>query len=220
MSRVCYRLWNDGLGDHWASLNLLAHMAQQEPVAYTHPDRRLLQRAGEILDLLAIPGPRMPAWEIPDVARSPDGFDIWAGPYFPTKRQWSLDRRAYNFQFICVHFDGISSAAEKNPSPNEIRTIVTWARHNGLEAITLGPSQPLDEVVGLLANCALFVGCDSGFSHIAHSVGTPTYLLEYKLPVVTCHRHKSYVLCKGAGHFMQQADNWLHYLRTLDVLPQ
>ncbi len=224
MSRVCYRLWNDGLGDHWASLNLIARLGLQDPVAYTHPSPALRERAEKILDLLDIPGQRMPVWHKAHAELTPvfdlDGFDVWATQYFPTKRQWSPDRQAYPFNFICAHFDGISSAADKNPPFSDRAHIALWAAQNRLSVMYLGdPAQPLDEVVGLLANCALFVGCDSGFSHIAHSVGAPTYLLEYKLPVVTCHRHKSYVLCKGAGHFTQQADNWLHYLRTLDALP-
>jgi len=218
VSRFCYRLHNDGLGDHWASLQLLAHMChvEEEKLAYSHPDPILLARAEVILDLLDISCRHHMVGRL-NAAPTFDlnGFDIWATPYFPTKRRWDVKRRAYPFNFICTHFDGISSAADKNPPPHEVSEILAWARHNKLSVIGLDASKPLSEVVGLLANCALFVGCDSGFSHIAHSTGTPCYLLEYKLPVVTCHRHKNYVLCKGAGHFTQQADNWLHYLRTL-----
>lgn len=172
-----------------------------------------MARATEILDLLDIPGKRMQAWSWnPDWVHELDGFDVWATQFYPTTRRWDEERvRPY----ICVHYDGVSSAADKNPPHTDVAAIERWAHQQGLGIVPLGLHNSLAAAVSQLATCALFAGCDSGFSHIAHSVGCPTYLLEYKLPVVTCHRHKNYVLCKGAGHFTQQADNWLHYLRTL-----
>ena len=214
-----YRLWNDGLGDHWASLNLLAQKSfvSGERVAYHHPDRKVLDRALDILHMLDLPDRvRMEGQLVPESAQSLDGFDVWATPYFPTKHRWHL---RWAQPFIAFHFDGVSSAAEKNPPPTEQTEILRWAGRQGLGVIKLGSQMALAEAVEHLSDCMLFVGCDSGFSHIAHSVGCPTYLLEYKLPIVTCHRHKSYVLCKGAAHFATQADNWLGCMRRLGALP-
>lgn len=222
-----YRLWNDGLGDHWASVNLLDHMARLRPasqtICFTHPDPEKRARAREILGLLhdsQVHGAALmchtgaPDSQVTDL----DGFDVWATPYFRTKNHWTLSKMTPT---ICVHFDGLSAASDKNPSLDEQHQILTWAAARGLRVVVLGdPTMSLSWVVTHLATCALFVGCDSGMSHIAHSVGCPTYLLEYNLPVVTCHRNKNYVLCKGAGHFMQQGDNWLHCMRTaLGLIP-
>ncbi len=223
MNDFCYRLHNDGLGDHWASLNLLAHMsmARRALIPYTHSNPSLLARAGLILGLLHLPDHNRVRLEARSDPASEDvaglnGFDVWATEFFPTQMKWRL---RYPRSFICVHFNGISAAEDKNPSLEEQQKILAWAKARKLGVEVLGgEGWPLADVVEQLADCALFVGCDSGFSHIAHSVGCPTYLLEYKLPVVTCHRHKPYVLCKGAEHFKSQADNWLGYMRTLGYL--
>ncbi len=218
--RAIYRLWNDGLGDHWASLNLLAHISswtRKQVVFTTHA--HLQERTREILAALNLP-------ESADLLRhvNPDplettqlnGFLVWSAPYFPTHRQW-IDKKAE--RYICVQFDGVSSAQAKNPSKEDQQSIIRWATSQGLCVLDLGGENrmkmELSQVVDQLARCALFVGCDSGISHIAHSVGCPTYILEYNLPVVTCHRHKRYVLCRGAEHFKAQADNWMNWLQFL-----
>lgn len=207
-----YALWNEGLGDHWASINLLAQMSitRREPVEF-QMSARFLERHGEILDLLDLGTARVLMTASQSDARL-GGFDVWATEYLPTRRRWA---RSDRLDFICTHFAGVSSAADKNPPDHDQMQIREWAAKQGLPAVELGPHLSLTAIVDLLSRCTLFVGCDSGMSHIAHSVGCPTYLLEYKLPVVTCHRHKAYVLCRGAGHFTQQADTWMHYLRTL-----
>jgi hypothetical protein len=219
---ICYRLWNEGLGDHWASLNLLAHMCliSGKPIAYSHPQKAKIDRAGVILDLLDLSHMRrFIVGHADQKTEDLDGFDVWATPYFATRVRWSLQGMVPT---LCVHFDGISTAHDKNPSKDEQEQILAWAAARGLRVVVLGdPAMPLQDMIKHLATCALFVGCDSGPSHVAHSVGCPTYLLEYNLPVVTCHRHKNYVLCKGAGHFTQQGDNWLHFVRhALGLLPR
>ncbi len=214
-----YRLWNDGLGDHWASLNLLAHMsvwANGREIGYTL-DPLHVDRAREILAELNLPYAanliRHANPEPLDV-KSLDGFHVWSTPYFPTHKRW-IDKKAE--RYVCTHFDGVSSAAEKNPSAQEQEAIIQWATRRGLCVINLGGKFRLElsGITDLLSRCALFVGCDSGMSHIAHSVSCPTYILEYGLPVVTCHRHKRYVLCKGAEHFKAQADNWMNWLEFM-----
>lgn len=211
---IIYSLWNGGLGDHWASISLLARLS-------LHTGREINfssqgeheKRHQEILRLLDLGDARLIRYLGPGNTCL-DGFDVWATDYFPAIHQWS-DKRLR--PYICFHFEGQSAAADKNPSEEEQRKIREWAAFNKLEVITLSGGLSLELITRLLAGCTLFVGCDSGMSHIAHSVGCPTYLLEYKLPVVTCHRHKKYVLCHGAGHFMQQADNWMHYLSFLGI---
>ena len=207
-----YRLHNGGLGDHWASINLL-HMLglQRGEMVYFSSRGEHRQRHAEILGVLGI-GNVLP---VDDEGDTPlDGFDVWATHYAPTLPLWSRHSQT-QAPTLCYQFDGESAAADKNPGKSERDQILVWAATRGLTAIPLGRDNSIPEIVYRLANCTLFVGCDSGVSHIAHSVGCPTYLLEYNLPVVTYHRHKNYVLCKGAGHFTQQADNYLHYLRFI-----
>jgi hypothetical protein len=218
---VTYTLLGAGLGDHWASLNAIAHLAAHTPAEtdtrYTlhqTDNREALQwRAEQILSLLDIPRrPLMGTLGAPFL--SLDGYDVWAGRYYPTKVRWLTERVT---KTACTHFTGWSAAKDKNPPPTEQAQILSWIDGQGLDHVSLD-GIPLPDMIQALSRCALFVGCDSGPSHIAHSVGCPTFLLEYKLPVVTCHRHKNYVLCKGASHFQSQADNWLHYLHFIGAV--
>lgn len=225
MTTPIYSLWNDGLGDHWASICLLAQLSKEtgEHVCFSS-DERFRSRHLEILHVLNLRGAWV-AWTPEQANARLDGFDVWATEYLPTRVRWHRsagrdrpfgDAHPGIGNYICTHFEGVSSAENKNPSTDEQRRILEWAAVRQLQVKPLGdPAMPLSRMVELLSRCVLFVGCDSGPSHVAHSVGCPTYLLEYKLPVVTCHRHKAYVRCDGAGHFVSQADNWLHYLRFL-----
>lgn len=212
MTSVVYNLWNEGLGDHWASINLLAQMsiAQGRQVRF-HSKPEHHSRHAQILIALEGGLARVLPQDEPGTADL-DGFNVWATEYLPTKRRWY---RSGVEPVVCTHFEGISAAADKNPPPADRQEIEAWAAARGLKTCALTGGMTLSEVIWRLATCTLFVGCDSGMSHIAHSVGCPTYLLEYRLPVVTCHRHKAYIRCDGAGHFTQQAANWLGYLQSL-----
>ncbi len=205
-----YALWNEGLGDHVASISLLAQMARARSLIRFHSKPVHRRRHEELLKLLVGADVLAPTDE--PATEHLDGFNVWATEYLPTHARWS---RCHAAPTICTHFEGISSAREKNPPPADVQQITEWAAKRGLRVSPLTGQMPLAEVVRRLATCSLFVGCDSGMSHLAHCVGTPTYLLEYGLPVVTCHRHKAYVRCDGAGHFIAQAANWMGYLDCL-----
>ncbi len=207
-----YRLWNDGLGDHWASINLLAHlsMARGMPVRFMTENRFAARHAGILATLDLSRADLSPCSE--RTGASLDGFNVWATPYLPTKRRWGMLTAR---PFVCAHFEGLSSAAEKNPPVGDLDRIQAWADERGLPLYPLTRDLTIEKIVDLLAQCTLFIGVDSGMSHIAHSVGCPTYILEYRLPIVTCHRHKTYVRCDGARHFTEQADTWLGYTRFL-----
>lgn len=210
-----YNLWNGGLGDHWASISLLARLS-------IHAKREILfssqgeheKRHQEILDVLDLGDARLTRYLGPGNTDL-SGFNVWAAEYMPTWFRW---RDTQLRPYVCAHFSGISSAEDKNPPLEDQRRIEAWCKSKGFGLFVIGKSE-LSVITDFLSHCVLFVGCDSGMSHIAHSVGCPTYLLQYRLPVVTCHRNKNYVLCNGVGHFEQQADNWLSYLRFVGALP-
>lgn len=207
-----YQLWNGGLGDHWASINLLGRIAESQRTAVhfeSKPEHR--GRHVQIFGELNLEGYNVVPVHMA-ATKGLDGFDVWAAQYFKTRRQWC---HVTVEPMVCVHFDGESSAADKNPDRFDQRLVEQWCAGVKMEPVYLTGKLDIHTIVSLLSRCALFVGCDSGMSHIAHSVGCPVYLLEYNLPVVTCHRHKNYVLCRGAGEFAHQATNWVRHLRYL-----
>lgn len=214
MTETIYRPWNHGLGDRWASLNLLLRKAETErSILYvSDADRGRLHE--EILTALNAPIARLRS--VPESGNtSLDGFNVWAAEFYPTITQWVKPGHSAK---VAVHFDGVSSAADKNPSSVERAAIIDHLSNLGYEPVFLGPHQTIAEAVDVLATAAFFVGVDSGFSHVAHSVGVPMFLLQYKLPVVTCHRGKPYILCEGARDFIDhKLKTWLNYRKFLGL---
>jgi hypothetical protein len=205
-----YLPWNAGLGDHWATLSLLSWKSRLsgDPAVlatYVHGvdySPRLIEIA-EVLDACPV------ALYQGDGDTPLNGFDVWASPPWPTLLRWSPQAPAS----IVYQFDGDSSAADKNPPPADQQAILSWASSQGLAAVKLGKNLTVAECVRACSGAALFVGCCSGMSHLAHSVGTPVYLLEYGLPVVTCHRQKQFVISRSADQFIADAARFISMLR-------
>ena len=219
MPNTIYRNWNSGLGDTIATLSLLSHLQrQQNRVVYLSTrqhGQNLRPKQEEIMSLmLTHPGDKGIELVDEEPNTDLDGFAVWGALPFATRYQWHLDPQR---KLITYHVDGISSAADKNPSPEDQRKITEWITAKGYTPCVLGPHLSLDKCVMLLANSALFIGVCSGFAHLAHAVRVlPTYILEYQLPIITCHRNKPHVVCRGAGHFISQAENYLTFLRFIN----
>ena len=192
---VVYNPWNEGLGDRWATFNLLMALARQRnsPVLLHSTGHRARLNA-EIIDSLAEPG-WIVATDRP-ATHHLSGYDVWAAPSAPTRHRW---HPSAPHGLVCCHFDGISSATDKNPNAHEHAILMCALRASGFEVAILNRHQPIAEVIAIMCASAFFVGVDSGFSHIAHSVGLPTFLLEFELPIITCHRGKSFIQC-GSRH--------------------
>ncbi len=212
MTEPIYTPWNQGLGDRWASTNLLIRLAaaKHTQIRVSYAGRRQLH--DEIMSVLAAPRHAILYTDEPGTVQL-DGFNVWAAEFYPTYTQWSWRNRA---QRVTVHFDGVSAAEDKNPPTLEKQRLLATLVMMGYEIRFLHGKMPLTEVVDELAESLFFISVDSGFAHIAHSVGVPIFLLQYKLPVVTCHRGKKYVLCDGIGDLLDhKLPNWLSYRKFL-----
>jgi hypothetical protein len=216
MPNTIYRNWNYGLGDVWATIQLLARIQRPGPILLSTVQHGQSLRAMQEAVLRAMDQQYFDN-EIILVDDEPntelDGYAVWAAPMIPAKHQWSLGPRDNK---ITVQFDGASTPELKNPPPGDIVTINLWAQRHGFAVVIAGKDLGLEKSIWAMRTSVLFVGICSGMSHVAHSVSVPTYILEYDLPVVTCHRHRNYVLCKGAGHFISQAENYLTFLRFIN----
>lgn len=194
--------WHFNLGDHWATVNYLVTRS------FTLREEQLLSRYQhgvdfkprftEILGVLDMPERSSVVITDEKGTHEPEGFDIWAGFFWATKEKWDPFKHENK---ICYQFDGISSADDKNPSPeDEARILSACSKHT---VVRVGKDMTLEQVVHEMATSAVFIGCDSGMSHIAHSVGVPMILVEYKLPIVTTHRHKNYKTARGTNEMLQ-----------------
>jgi len=196
--------WRFNLGDHWQTINYLitrSFVLREEQLLsrYQH-GQDFGPRFAEILSL--INGPERSCVTIVDEpgTQEPDGFDVWAAPSWPTNKRWDASRV---INTVTYQFDGISSAESKNPPLADQVRMLHEAQLRKVLSARLGSHMTLTECVAALARSRLFLGCDSGMSHLAHAVGVPTIVVEYALPVITCHRNKHFILAKGTAEALQ-----------------
>ncbi len=196
--------WRFNLGDHWATINYLitrSFVLREEMLLsrYQH-GQDFASRLQEIRYLLAAPERSSVVLVDEPGTHEPDGFDVWATNYWPTKETWkpNAGRR------VCYQFDGISSAEDKNPPREDQRRILDFLKRENMEPVRLGSHMTLAAAVHELAEAQMFIGCDSGMSHVAHSVGTPMILVEYKLPIITTHRGKRFIHVHGTDALVSE----------------
>lgn len=205
-----YTQWNAGLGDTWASVNLLLHKASMtnEPIILSRFQNGqdmgpLQEEIGAVLDqqnhlaLSTEPG------------NAPlDGYTVWRTDYFPTIKRWRSDRP--HAHAVCC-FESASTPELKDPSAHDLSALTEIIHATGLPCYRLGKHLGVRKCIELAASAAFFVGSDTGPSHICHSVGVPMFLLEYKLGLETCHRGKGYTRCEGAEDFRIKLGRWRDY---------
>jgi len=116
----------------------------------------------------------------PSIISDPDVGQAWTfgHKYLRTKIKWH-DGRFFNH--ICYQFDGKSGTGSKNMSKNKEREIFECFDYLGVRATRLGSSLSLLECVKAAATSDLFIGVESGMSHLCHSVGVPTFIIANKL---------------------------------------
>jgi len=219
MTEPVYRLHNFGFGDHWGSMSLLRHMAKasgKRPLLNTFQHGvDFTARVREIDGALGMDGHGITSYRpmitSEKATHALDGADVWQCPLVRTRVQWEFNPHS---NIVVYQVDG-ESAPDKNPSAEDTAHMLTALRGSGFSVMQLGKHLSVNECVSLCAKAVLFVGCCSGMSHLAHSVGVPVYLLEYGLPVITCHRQKQFVICKGVAHFLAESKGYRNVIERL-----
>lgn len=181
------------LGNNWAACHWLLHesIKRNDVIRMTRVEN---DHSEEYLSLINSPG-RIILVPDPPTVRMDDflGENLWSTPYFPTHERWLPSGRT-----VCYQFDGRTRPEKTNPSATDADTILGAMTTAGYEVIRLGLPLSASESVHRLATCSAFIGSDSGISHLAHSVGCPTFLLEYTHPLTQAHPNKIYTPCFGA----------------------
>lgn len=201
-SPTIYRPWHSNLGDQFATIQLLLHKTtmQDGPVWLSTENGSLRPVHRALLRLIQTPWPRsiFGGLQLTDTPGNTDleGYDVWATPYYPTRMPYQWNKRSEH-KTICYQFDGASTPELKNPPPAELALLLDWIHWSGFEGVRLGLPMTIEQDLEALTNAVAFIGVDSGMSHLAHSVGTPTFILQFQLPAVTCHRGKAYILAEG-----------------------
>lgn len=185
---MVYGCWDDHLGDSWA----FASYAIQngfDITTVTGNGKSISNKLKEILPLLDTDQNLTILDCPPDIVV--DQFEAWASPYVSTKKHWDNTNQR---DIVACQFDGRLFAESKNPEPEIVDQIRDFILQQGLSPISLGGHYTLADCVSILAEAVLFVGVDSGMSHLAHSVGTPCVIYQNKLDVRPYHMNKEYII--------------------------
>lgn len=200
---MVYGCWGDHLGDAWAYSSYCATRGLI-PTCMTKAGS-IEQKLIEIQPLLGITtgfSHMKPELYI-------DEFDAWRMPYRPTVRKWSPNHK----RTVAIQFDGRLHADIKNPPPEIVDYIRNYLLQNDYTPISVGGAYSLAGCVSILAEAEMFIGVDSGMSHVAHSVGVPCVIVQNRLDVRPYHTNKEYKLlqCCDVRHelprIIQRASN-------------
>ena len=120
--------------------------------------------------------------------------DVYKVDYFSTKEKWVLNKS----KNVCYQFDGKSHKCKNMKNDNEEKEIIKILKDSGFNPIRLGGRIFLKDCIKYLSNCEFFIGVESGFAHIASSVGTPIFMImngrTYK-EIKDCHENRELLLC-------------------------
>jgi len=176
------------LGDCWAFVSWLARKSVAEGREVVFSDRVVhlpgianpSSARAKLLEIMAemdLGGARLSMTDrLPNVML-PIRVQEHPGPYVPTRRRWKPGRRGR----ISLHMANgqLPETNLRNMPLGEYWELTAFLGTLG-ETAVLGGHRPLAECVGLMAESDLFVGMDSGMSHVCHSVGTPMLLYRWR----------------------------------------
>lgn len=164
-----------GLGDVWASCSY---------VAINHPlsDVRLRPRGVQLSKTVT----RLLGVDMNVDFINPDNdheLDVLSNlvaynhEYLPTKIRWE-NRRS---RIISFQFDSRSNKDLKNCSSEEISRFREVIFKSGYRLVDLGNTCDLTAAVNIMSISEVFIGLDSGMSHVAQSVGVPIFLIANQM---------------------------------------
>jgi hypothetical protein len=151
------------LGDVWASTSYILKNGGQ----LVQSRRSITHKMKECADLMEHDRPMIFTKRAPTEQL---GSWVFKEKYLPTKQRWDPTEN-----WIAYQFDG-RSHHHKNLSRNQEHEILSAIRRRGFKPVRLGGHISLMECVDILSRSHMFVGVDSGMSHIAHSVRIPMIL--------------------------------------------
>lgn len=219
--KAVYQLHNNNLGDHWTSYCLMATLGKLHQRKYVLGTHNGGIDHSERLDQISLcfPYHYSPILVPEQGVEKVDPWLNWCFPALAVREALQWEKNFFepdqSRNQICYQFDGLSSAEDKNPSPALVADLKHHLREGlGFKLIRLGAHLSLAECAYLLSTSAAFIGCDSGMSHIAHSVGCPVYLYEGRLPTYTCHKLKQADLFRDLPEFKMKSEHWFQMLAT------
>jgi hypothetical protein len=199
---MVYRIYGGGgLGDTWASVSFLGKTPMSKSISvFAKDNANRSEMLPQVISLLGV-GDRVKPVNFPG-----DTFLshlVWTTPYLSTVKRWVPQKS----KRVCYQLEGISNAHRKQPPQQDLERLVSFLP--GYEFVRVGKPKSLLESVDLMHNCELFFGICSGFSHVAHSLGIPTFLVQYEMSIGSWHFGKKYTHCIGTDDLIRQVKGYL-----------
>lgn len=194
-----------GFGDLWSSLHWclrrsedIGELVKLSRWNWYNRDFDCLDRLNEMLPLIDAP----PSAKIKIVEDKPHNYiggDCWNRMYYSTKVRWLNHHR----KTVAYQFDGRSSGDQKNPPQEHIDMFLSWAKESGITAVRVGLPASIRECIDIMCSADAFVGACSGMSHLAISVGIPTYVVEYQQCVAEWYGPNKITVCQELDGFIK-----------------
>lgn len=169
-----------GFGDIWAVTSYLLRLSEKTstPTKFFTKSQRFKTTMKEILPFLNSSG------RIEFVAGSAahkilNYCEPYRTKFVPTTKIW--ERR--HSKIIAYQFDGNHLAKLKNISSFSVSKLLDSLTKMGYTPVNIGDQKSIEFIVDTLSQAKLFVGCPSGLSIAAISVGTPIFLITKMLNV-------------------------------------
>ncbi len=197
-----------GLGDLWGCINWLVNdgisKGHRIQLSAFHHGNDIRKRLVEIIAVMDIP-------DIIEIVNHDgklemDQYNFWTTKYHPTKIRW---KNIYTDKF-CYQLDGASNYWRKNPPSEDIEKLTSWCPDGTFTQ--LGRHLSIEQCVKIASESSMFFGVCSGMSHLAHSVGVPTFILEYGLYIPPFHVNKKYTRCCGTAKFLKEMEKFKQHL--------
>jgi hypothetical protein len=199
------------LGDNWVSLGAVLRLATKVndvvhvSTQYKTKKGKVLDiqhRIDEILPLIDGPKDKLKFHNVIPNKRAPKK---WAGKSTITKTVWDQSKVE---KIITYQLDGKWRADKKNPPNGDVEKLISFL--DDYKFVKLGADVSINESVDLLSRSKCFIGICSGFSHIAHSVKTPLFLIKYSMDTLgKYHNNKPYILCKDTEETIDKVTKYV-----------
>ena len=161
-----------GFGDRWAMCNYILRISEETGCKTLVSDHCRHDDVPHIMNNLASQG----SYEFvsPKQTRMVDICDTYRIAFCPTKPYtWKANKN----KLICYQLDGQYRSQDKNLNAQEHASLFYFLQKCGYEFADIGHRRFLNNSIRLLSRAEGFIGIPSGMSHVANSVGTPSFII-------------------------------------------
>jgi hypothetical protein len=176
---ICSYGWHH-FGDVWAYTNLLLKISERsgQPIKVGIENQKIRKTILQIRPFLKSKGKIVFSNRLANLNFSYcDPYNI---RFVPSVRTWNY-KRSLKSKIVAYQFDGNHLAEQKNLPWDKIQFLINSLKRMGYEPVNVGGYKKMNFIINTLSNCKFFVGCPSGLSVAARSVGCPINLITWKL---------------------------------------